>query len=90
MKRTTLFVIASSLTLGVLSLVACSSSDSGATAGPANTPPTQTPGVDSGSGGPTPTTDGGPTADGSSSGATCTGPTFDNARIPGWPTVPQP
>ena len=88
MKRTTLLVIASSLTLGVLSLVACSSSDSGTAAGPANTPPAQTPGVDSGSGGPT--TDGGPTVDGSSSGATCTGPTFDNARIPGWPTVPQP
>ncbi|MDB5214839.1 MAG: hypothetical protein JWO86_2766 [Myxococcaceae bacterium] len=88
MKRTTL-VIASSIALGVLSLVACSSTDSGTGAGPTNKPPTTTPDVDSGVS-TNPTTDGGPTVDGSSSGATCTGPTFDNARIPGWPTVPQP
>jgi hypothetical protein len=86
MKRTT-FVIATSLVVSVLSIVACSS-DSGTAAGPANAPPTQTPGTDSG--GPSSTTDGGPGVDGSSSGATCTGPTFDNSRIPGWPTVPQP
>ena len=85
MNRKTIFVIATSAFAGVLSLVACSS-DSGTAAGPANKPLTETPGVDSSA----PGTDGGPGTDGSSSGATCTGPTFDNSRIPGWPTVPQP
>ena len=86
MKRTTLFVIATSLLAGILSVVACSS-DSGTASGPANKSPTEMQGTDSG--GPS-TTDGGSVVDGSSSGATCTGPTFDNSRIPGWPTVPQP
>jgi hypothetical protein len=35
------------------------------------------------------TTDGATKTDGSSSGV-CTGPTFDNTRIPGWPSVPTP
>lgn len=88
MKRTTLF-IAATIAASVLSFVACSSDDTTTGAGPTNKPPTETPSVDSG--GPSTTTnDGGPTVDGSSSGATCTGPTFDNSRIPGWPTVPQP
>lgn len=86
MKRSTLFVIATGLFAGVLSIVACSS-DSGTGAGPSNTPPTPTQGTDSG---PTNNPDGSTNPDGSSSGATCTGPTFDNTRIPGWPTVPQP
>ena len=88
MKRTTSF-LAATVIASDLTIVACSSNDAASTAGPANKPPTETPAVDSG--GPSTTTnDGGPTADGSSSGATCTGPTFDNTRIPGWPTVPQP
>ena len=90
MKRTTL-LIAVSLFTSVLAFVACSSDDTTLNAGPTNAPPTQTPSVDSGSGGPTSTTpDGGPAADGSTPGAMCTGPSFDNSRIPGWPTVPQP
>jgi hypothetical protein len=84
MKRTTLFV-AATVAASVLSFVACSSDDNATGTGPTNKPPTETPTVDSGN-----VTDGGPTVDGSFSGATCTGPTFDNSRIPGWPTVPQP
>ena len=85
MKAKNILVIAASALAGVLSIVACSS-DSGSTAGPANKPPTETPGTDSG----TPGSEGGPGIDASSSGATCTGPTFDNSRIPGWPNVPTP
>lgn len=85
MNRSTLVVIATGLLAGVLSIVACSS-DSGTGAGPTNTPPSVTPTSDGG--GPT-NGDGGTNPDGSS-GSTCTGPTFDNTRIPGWPTVPQP
>jgi hypothetical protein len=60
--------------------VACSSSSS--TAGPVNTPP------DGGSSGMPPPPPG-PGTDASSSGM-CTGASFDNTRIPGWPNVPSP
>jgi hypothetical protein len=86
MNRSTLFVIATGLFAGVLSIVACSS-DTGTGAGPTNQPPTVTPQADGG--GPS-NNDGSANPDGSSSGTVCTGPTFDNTRIPGWPTVPQP
>jgi hypothetical protein len=87
MNRKTILFIAASSFAAVLSIVACSS-DSGTGAGPANKPPTTMDPTGGDSGGPGP--DGGPGMDGSSSGAVCNGPTFDNTRIPGWPTVPQP
>jgi hypothetical protein len=83
----TILLVLASVTLVALgvTLGACdSSSDTGAGAGPHNPPATTD--NDAGSSG----ADGGTTTDGGSSSGACTGPTFDNSRIPGWPTVPTP
>jgi hypothetical protein len=82
--KTTILVLASSslLALGLV-LGACDSGSDTPGAGPHNPPATNNPDTDGG-------TDSGPTTDGGSSSGACTGPTFDNSRIPGWPTVPSP
>lgn len=84
MKPNVLFVsLVSCLTAGLLA-IACTSETS-STAGPKNQAPSNV----------VPTADGGDDTDAASggdasSGGACTGPMFDNTRIPGWPTVPQP
>jgi hypothetical protein len=81
MKRTIVLFLSSTLLAAAMFAPACSSTDA-TPAGPKNNPPA---GTDSGT--TTPTVDAS-TGDGGSQ--QCTGPVFDNTRIPGWPNVPQP
>ncbi|WP_146652527.1 hypothetical protein [Labilithrix luteola] len=87
MNRKTIAILATVLGAGLMTLAACSSDSSSATDGPKNNPPITNP--DNKDGGNT-NPDGGNTDPDGGEPETCTGSTFDNTRIPGWPTVPTP
>lgn len=87
MNRKTIAILATVLGAGLMTLAACSSSDDVSSNGPTNnTPVTNPPTTDGGN----TNTDGGTTNPDGGEPEVCTGSTFDNTRIPGWPTVPTP
>lgn len=90
MNSRILVIVVSSFAFVTSSLVACSSSDDGtAQPGPKNP---GTPNGNEDSGAPNGNKDSGSSDPGVDAGDpnACTGATFDNTRIPGWPNVPQP
>lgn len=88
MNRKTIAILATVLGAGLMTLAACSSDDAATTGGPTNNTPNTNPGTDGGNN--TTNDGGGNTNPDGGEPEVCTGSTFDNTRIPGWPNVPTP